>query len=272
VEESARDAVFAIPTKWPSFQLSGLTNDVSGTITYPDGQAVDIIFESYYTASGNCDGIFLPPDVSRIELGTYTVGIVQGADQLHFNFSTVMTTTPTVFTFWDTGDKWLAGFVPGERVRVLAYSKKSDGSGLQLEAEQDIYVDNAGQMILTGFDPNAVIIAIGDNSGIVPDTEAIHIDELFTTAASPDCGGLPRRLIVGEQGWVIPDGQGSVKVRSAPSKSGSEIGRMPEGTIFDVLDGPTCADGWAWWHIKSDNGLEGWVSEGGDSYFVEPYP
>jgi TolB protein len=45
-----------------------------------------------------------------------------------------------------------------------------------------------------------------------------------------------------------------------------------EGQVFDVLEGPVCADGYAWWKIDLE-GLVGWAVEGQPrEYWLEPYP
>jgi hypothetical protein len=44
---------------------------------------------------------------------------------------------------------------------------------------------------------------------------------------------------------------------------------LEPNTYVTVVDGPVCADEWSWWRIRTDDGMEGWVSEGGDE--VDPY-
>jgi len=48
---------------------------------------------------------------------------------------------------------------------------------------------------------------------------------------------------------------------------------MAEGTIFDVIGGPVCQDGFTWWQIRTlDGSLTGWSAEGSseDDYFMAP--
>lgn len=78
----------------------------------------------------------------------------------------------------------------------------------------------------------------------------------------------PTRLVVGERGQVTPGS--SNRIRSAPSTSGEQVGQIPAGGIFTVLDGPTCADGFNWWQVDYE-GVIGWTVEGtADEFFVEP--
>lgn len=50
------------------------------------------------------------------------------------------------------------------------------------------------------------------------------------------------------------------------------LNKVPEGTLLNILDGPKCADDNHWWKIRTDNGLEGWMTETQDDvYLLEPY-
>jgi hypothetical protein len=95
--------------------------------------------------------------------------------------------------------------------------------------------------------------------------------EPITTSATPtDClPSLPPRLVVGGRGRVTP-GQPNL-IRSLPSKaSGSVIGQIPAGGVFDVISGPQCGDGLRYWQVTY-NGITGWTAEGqGVTYWLEP--
>lgn len=84
------------------------------------------------------------------------------------------------------------------------------------------------------------------------------------------CTGAPSpRLIVGQQGRVLPGDANNV--RDAASRSGTRIGAIDGGVIFNILEGPVCADGLVWWRVES-NGLLGWTVEGAENeYWIEPY-
>lgn len=88
------------------------------------------------------------------------------------------------------------------------------------------------------------------------------------TIACP--GALPPRLTVGGQARVVPETTPN-NVRSAPATSASTVtGQIPPGAAFTVLDGPVCADGYAWWQVDY-SGLVGWTVEGDASaYWLEP--
>jgi len=97
-----------------------------------------------------------------------------------------------------------------------------------------------------------------------------------TPSPTPDepairaCPGLPApQLIIGAYGRVRPTGQGN-RLRTQPSTSGEQIGTIPLGRLFFVLEGPECADGVTWWRVRF-NELEGWTAESVSSaYYAEP--
>lgn len=78
---------------------------------------------------------------------------------------------------------------------------------------------------------------------------------------------LPR-LEIGVRGRVLPGGNSIVY--DQPITNASQLGVIPGGASFTVLDGPICADNRIWWRVEYRN-LIGWVVEAGDAgYFVEP--
>src|SRR5689334_14371066 len=91
----------------------------------------------------------------------------------------------------------------------------------------------------------------------------------ITSARGGDCAGAPpTQLQIGEQAQR-PLGTGS-NVRAEPNTRADFLGQIPAGGIVDVIDGPVCADGYAWWKIDYQ-GLVGWTPEGiGSDYWLQP--
>ncbi len=91
---------------------------------------------------------------------------------------------------------------------------------------------------------------------------------LIPAAAQSECTNPPPRLVVGERGYVLPGDSNTV--RDQPSRSGTQVGVIPAGEDFGVLEGPVCADGFNWWHVLNQN-VDGWTVEGADgAYWLEP--
>ena len=96
-----------------------------------------------------------------------------------------------------------------------------------------------------------------------------YIINSVSAQGTTQCPGfLPSRLVIGQQGRVTPGDPNNV--RDAPTSSGERTGQIPGSGVFMILDGPICADGFAWWQVEYD-GLIGWTVEGsGETYWLEP--
>lgn len=95
----------------------------------------------------------------------------------------------------------------------------------------------------------------------------ILIPVSFAQSETQCRGALPSRLIIGSDARVLPGDANNVRNRAG--LSGSRIGQIPGGARFSVLEGPTCADGYAWWKVDY-RGLIGWTAEADDEYWLEP--
>jgi len=82
---------------------------------------------------------------------------------------------------------------------------------------------------------------------------------------------LPFNLREGARGHVLVDAGGSPNnVRTIPERAGQIEGEVAAGDWFDVMMGPECHDGIAWWMIDHPN-VQGWMAAGvDDTYFVAP--
>lgn len=78
---------------------------------------------------------------------------------------------------------------------------------------------------------------------------------------------LPR-LEVDARGRVLPGGNSTVY--DQPLADAIELGEIPGGVSFTVLDGPVCTDNRIWWQVEYRD-VTGWVIEAGNGeYFLEP--
>ena len=79
------------------------------------------------------------------------------------------------------------------------------------------------------------------------------------------------RVSVGEEARVAFTDGSNMRIRENPGFSQVILYRVPEGTFIEVLDGPQCTDGNNWWKIRTENGLDGWMTESQDGvYLLEP--
>ncbi|NDJ78416.1 MAG: SH3 domain-containing protein, partial [Chloroflexi bacterium] len=91
------------------------------------------------------------------------------------------------------------------------------------------------------------------------------IAPLYTCNNSP-----PPRLTPNTLAQVLPGLPN--RLRDYPGTNGAQIGEIPGGGVFTVLDGPQCGpEGWTWWRVNY-NGQVGWTAEGqGSEYWLAPY-
>lgn len=75
-------------------------------------------------------------------------------------------------------------------------------------------------------------------------------------------------LAVGNSAYVQRAGGKNLRRRSAPSLESHVIDGLEPGTHMTLLAGPTQAAGHAWWHIRTDDGREGWVA--GEELVTQP--
>lgn len=95
---------------------------------------------------------------------------------------------------------------------------------------------------------------------------------VFATPAPIICKGAPiARLVVGGQGQVLPE-TGANNIRELPTTAAARLGQINAGETFTVLEGPVCADGYAWFRVQGAT-LTGWTAEGlGNTYWLAPVP
>jgi len=83
------------------------------------------------------------------------------------------------------------------------------------------------------------------------------------TAVVTVCSSSYRTGIeVGDQARVTPGVAN--RIRSGAGTGYSQVGSAQPGVIFNIVGGPTCANGYKWWEINY-GGIRGWTVEGDDS-------
>jgi|AutmiccommuBRH23_1029490.scaffolds.fasta_scaffold00419_23 hypothetical protein len=121
-----------------------------------------------------------------------------------------------------------------------------------------------------------------ENNTPVPTATEAQIIETMTpipsvTPAKWDaCPGFEyqSQLRTGMQAQIALDPPLPNRVRMQPSTSGTIVGYINPGGRVEILEGPTCEEGWIWWKVREmDTSLEGWTAEGDrNSYWVIPIP
>ena len=78
------------------------------------------------------------------------------------------------------------------------------------------------------------------------------------------------RLKVGDIAYVTKDPPLPNRVRKEPNREAEILGLIVPGGGMDIIDGPSCSNGWVWWKVKNAD-LEGWTPEGDfETYWLIP--
>jgi WD40 repeat protein len=92
----------------------------------------------------------------------------------------------------------------------------------------------------------------------------IPTDEPTSTSVPiVSCPGLlPSRLTPGGFGIVNIDPPGVNNLRANPDRGADKVGELPSGSVFRVLAGPKCANGYTWYQAQTfDKTITGWTVE-----------
>lgn len=85
------------------------------------------------------------------------------------------------------------------------------------------------------------------------------------------CPNAPTsRLKIGDLAYVTKDPPIPNRVRKDPNREAEVLGYITPGGSMEILEGPTCSDGWVWWKVKNAD-LTGWTAEGDpETYWLVP--
>jgi hypothetical protein len=87
------------------------------------------------------------------------------------------------------------------------------------------------------------------------------------------CPGAPAiRLQLGDWARVSVNPPLPSRIRSQPGSDGAVLGEAAPGSNVLIMAGPQCANGYAWWQVRTLTGLVGWTAEGDAAgyWLVEP--
>lgn len=144
--------------------------------------------------------------------------------------------------------------VTGERLQVITRTDDADTERFWWQLASGGYV---ASWVTTEIGEDCEILAA--NGMTTADDDAITVT----------CeGALTPRLQPGDTGRVVSGLPNNM--RSDPSLQARLIGQIWHGRTFEVLDGPLCVDGLAWYEVQYANTV-GWTAEGNSvRYWLRP--
>jgi len=252
---------------------------VSLTITFPDGSISRETLEAYDTDGTAATFYDTPIPSVNDQIGTYFYLFEGESGKVSHSINVYIPTEPRLYYLYKEKTLeafFLYGYSPNERVRLLVYGSPSDKPlSASLTAWSEYYVDRNGQLIIkiaNGF--SGSYFAVGDISGVNRNSgyDSLAVTISSSSNATSCNSNILSRLQVGEYAYVATDPPLKQRVREKAKTSSSIVGLIPPGNSMKILDGPKCADGWAWWKVQSieDPKLVGWTSEGDEVYWLIP--
>lgn len=213
-----------------------------------------------------------------IWLGVYSLG-ADATSQVLLDMPPVIGVPGPLPFAWDGGLVALLNeaFVEGAVVTAIFFFDLNgtlvqrvpvDGSAeLPLDSESLAWVDGDAFDLPGLADDQRYLYAESRDRAIVIDPASgalFPVDPVpgaETRMTASDCPDLPAAVLrVGQRGQVVR-GYGANNLRAQAARGAANLGSIPEGGIFAVLDGPRCAEGLRWWRVDY-NGLIGWTADG----------
>jgi len=107
--------------------------------------------------------------------------------------------------------------------------------------------------------PSATVSLLTPTAAITP-TSTVVLTVGTPPATTPPTEIRPGALVV-----VTGTGGAGLRLRELPTTDSQLVVMAREGTVLTVLEGPTDADGYRWWKVRTPEGEEGW---GADNWLV----
>ena len=219
---------------------------------------ISLVYVDYQTTIDSPDGV-------------YTFTFRGNSSQLKKEVTVSRDNGPRMYYIGSLQSFYLYGFAPNEHIRLFLYRSADNYT---LAAWQSYTVNAYGALLIkvgSEVDPSRDLsIVLGDVSGQVGFNDVSILSHEDSGTLCPN--SLTSRLKVGKYAYVATDPPLNQRVREGAGTNYSIIGSIAPGNPMKILDGPKCADGWAWWKVQSIKkaDLVGWTSEGDDVYWLIP--
>ncbi len=82
---------------------------------------------------------------------------------------------------------------------------------------------------------------------------------VVTPTAQPTATSAVSALQVGAKVRVTGTGGTGLNMRAGAGTGHARIKTLPEGTVVEIIGGPTEANGYTWWQVRDESGTTGWV-------------
>ena len=137
------------------------------------------------------------------------------------------------------------------------------------------------RLMAQSYDPAASVNTVVQRAlrywSIVADTpenasryELLNLGEAAQETASCP-GAMESRVQVGDLAIVVTEPD-PIRARSNPGSDGEILDLLYRDYRLEIIDGPVCADGVAWWQVRLRDERTAWVAEGADDeYYLDVF-
>jgi serine/threonine protein kinase len=286
---ATQDAINAAATSTQSAQNTAIAQAATATQAAQATNQQATAVAQQTLAAGETEVAARATDVQATINAQLTIVVQQASTQAALNRQATLAARPTAtYTPSSTAQNIDYGEVVQERVSdtdetlFTFYGRANEHVTISLEsADFDTFLTLSQEdTVLTSDDDGGDGLNSRIQSFVLPrnDTYTIRVQSYSGEYSGSfslglyimeECPGVfVSRLIPGDFARVVPDDE-SNRLRSGPGTSNRQIDRIPSGGFFRVLDGPVCADGFAWYQVNY-NGTVGWTAEADDEeYWLE---
>ncbi len=117
-----------------------------------------------------------------------------------------------------------------------------------------------GEAVLT-LSITGQVASVPTTTGNATATSATPIPQVVETGDTLTETFLTYNLAVNDTAVVFTTGFDRLNLRQGPGISFEIIGRLFREDTVTLLEGPRKADGYAWWRVRTQDGVEGWAVE-----------
>jgi len=263
----------------PKTPVAVLDSDI-----YADNTAVRVQFSTlpstYYTVTVNTKGMADVWDTPLQIKAKDKIYKIVGEDKIQFRF---VTSALGAAMSLETNGQAMGIYNGYNQTRVFVTHRNINTIGLTLYSVPLMQFLNQGNQQPQPSRPEAESLVRRWVVPVYNPPNIMRYDLLSVTTNGISMGqtgnivcveAAPSNVAVGQQVRVVrrevpkddstPTTPASMNIRNQPGLQNTVVvGQAANGTIFNVLDGPVCADRYVWWKVQRNDGQQaGWMAEG----------
>lgn len=272
---------------------ANLLNSLSASIILPNGRSEEIRVRVENTNRYDSISFSYAFGVGS-QLGTYEVELSGGGRSWTDRFTLFLPQTPTVRRTRDFErscllNDWLVGFEPEEQIRIIAfeydrfeesfnyYNSLAGAIRISFVSQMILETDSNGMLIINYEryceERDLIIFYVSlDNDWFYTSIERSNVIGTVWDSLFNNCQDVQEpHLSIGDRARVANFNNGlPVRLRVDPGLNGEFLESLETGTAVEIQAGPACIDGYWWWGIETNTGLQGWAAGGDDEdYYLE---